>query len=279
MKNTNALLPGESSCEEQFLDSLEDMTIQDSGISEESSEVSTVSVSEEIKRFQEEITKACEENEQYQTWKQQRAGQNHDIPPNIPPRGVGSILVPKLPARKKSFPKRVSYAKNEVTVLGTLDEINTQVSVNKDTERSVLSSRQIDPSLYTAPADPPVTDNEDLTDTDDDTADEEKEDIPVLPSVKQLANKFQILEPYKTQPALTTKQVRITGGIKKYLRVLMIQERVEKVAAMLRVNKPAGGYSQVSNNTNDTEIITYIILLDRCTVSQLAQCRVSFVRA
>ena len=210
LRNTNALLQGELSNEEEFLDSLEDMTIQDSGISEESSEVSTVSVSEEIKRFQEEITKVSEENGKYHNWKHQRAGQNHNIPPDIPPRGVGSILAPTLPSKKKSFPKRVSYAKNEVTVLGTSDEINTHAKVNKDTEKSVISSRQIDPNLYEVPADPPHTDNTDHTDTSDDEAgDEDKDDIPVLPSVKQLANKFQILKPYKTEPPMTTKQVRI----------------------------------------------------------------------
>ena len=42
----------EYSSEEQLEDSLEEISMMDSGISEVSSDVSTVSVSEEIRRFQ-----------------------------------------------------------------------------------------------------------------------------------------------------------------------------------------------------------------------------------
>ena len=203
------------------MDSLEEMTMQDSGISEESSEVSTVSVSEEVKKFQQEITKACEENGKYKNWKHQRTGERQrsmrrktlayfDIgsgsnsPPEIPPRGMG-ILAPKLPSKKKSVPKRVSYAENEVTVFET-----SHFPVSQDVEKSYISSRQIEPSVYVAPAYPPsANENDDLSDTsvDDSDGDDEEEDIPVLPSVKQLANKFQILNPCQTQPVEPTKQV------------------------------------------------------------------------
>ena len=56
---------------------------------------------------------------------------------------------------------------------------------------------------------PSANENDDLSDTsvDDSDGDDEEEDIPVLPSVKQLANKFQILNPCQTQPVEPTKQV------------------------------------------------------------------------
>ena len=64
-------------------------------------------------------------------------GSESNSPPEIPPRGMG-ILAPKLPSKKKSVPKRVSYAENEVTVFET-----THFPVSQDVEKSNISSRHL----------------------------------------------------------------------------------------------------------------------------------------
>merc|ERR1711892_207509 len=253
--SSDQFLSEESSTEEQLLDSLEEFTMLDSGISEVSSEVSAVSVSEEIKRFQQEINKVVVENVKYPTWKQQKVGVktknasaenflNSDLesmPPDLPPRGVG-ILAPQLPKNRKNIQKRVSYAVNEVTVLGSLEDIPAPLSGSQNTKKSynqsLERSRQIQPSSRIAPAYPPTADEDVFngiaaTAEDDTTDDISDEDIPVLPSVKQLANRFQIQRPDNSEP--------VPVGDRK--------ARLDRVAAMLAVNKPAGGYSQVHSIT------------------------------
>ena len=70
----------EDNVESDSLD--EDGPVADSGVSEagsqvseEPSEVSTISVSEEIKKFQRDINTVATENTKFFTWKQQRVGQ------------------------------------------------------------------------------------------------------------------------------------------------------------------------------------------------------------
>ena len=154
------------------MDSLEEFPMQDSGISEVSSEVSTVSVSEEIKRFQDEITKAGEEKHKFQSWKHQRTGERirresmgqiclgseYSGPPCIPPRGV-PITAPTIPSKMKNAPKSVSYAKHEATVLGMLVIETRQTGPGISGDCSAERSRQIEPSSYEAPAEPPGADN------------------------------------------------------------------------------------------------------------------------
>ena len=113
-------LSGESSSEEQLEDSLDEIAMMDSGISEVSSEVSTVSVSEEIKRFQQEINAVAVENVKYPSWKQQRLGEktrsassgesfiDSDLDSeqqrtvDLPPRGGSILLDTKLPPKRKT---------------------------------------------------------------------------------------------------------------------------------------------------------------------------------
>ena len=61
---------------------------------------------------------------------------------------------------------------------------------------------------------PPVINSDEpfnSTDTADDVHDDiaEDEDVPVLPSVRQLASKFQILRPSGSKPIVVMKQVNI----------------------------------------------------------------------
>ena len=205
--------------------------MMDSGISEVSSEVSTVSVSEEIRRFQQEINAVAVENVKYPSWKHQRLGEktrsassgenllDSDLDSeqqrtgDLPPRGGSILLPPKLPPKKKNATKSVSYAENEVRVL----EIPTHLSDSQATicyNHSVQRSRQIQPSTYFPPIEPPVINSDEpynSTDTPDDVHDDiaEDEDVPVLPSVRQLARQFQILRPSGSKPSVVTKQVYI----------------------------------------------------------------------
>jgi hypothetical protein len=215
----------ESSSEDQLEDSLDEIAMMDSGISEVSSEVSTVSVSEEIRRFQQEINAVAVENVKYPSWKQQRLGEktrsarrenllDSDLDSeqqrtaDLPPRGGSILLDTKLPTKRKNATKNVSYALNEVTVLGTVEEIPTHLSVSPE------RSRQIQPSSYFPPIEPPVNKSDEVynsTDTAEDVHDDiaEDEDVPVLPSVRQLARQFQILRPSHSKQSVVTKQVNI----------------------------------------------------------------------
>ena len=102
-------------------------------------------------------------------------------------------------------------------VLGTVEEIPTHLSVRQATicyNHSVERSRQIQPSTYFPPIEPPVINSDEpynSTDTADDVHDDiaEDEDVTVLPSVRQLASKFQILRPSGSKPIVVMKQVNI----------------------------------------------------------------------
>ena len=206
--------------------------MMDSGISEVSSEVSTVSVSEEIRRFQQEINAVAVENVKYPSWKQQRLGEktrspsgenliDSDLnseqqrPVDLPQRGGSILMDTKLPPKKKNALKRVSYSEDEVRVFGTAEEIPTATATHQATicyNHSVQRSRQIQPSTYFPPIEPPVINSDEpynSTDTPDDVHDDiaEDEDVPVLPSVRQLARQFQILRPSHSNPIVVTKQV------------------------------------------------------------------------
>ena len=73
----------EDNLEDDSLEEFEPAVGADSGVSEVGSEMSgeagpevaTVSVSEEIKKFQRDINSVATENSRFFTWKQQRAGQ------------------------------------------------------------------------------------------------------------------------------------------------------------------------------------------------------------
>ena len=224
-----------SSSEEHLQDSLEEIAMMDSGISEVSSDVSTVSVSEEIRRCQQEINAVAVENVKYPSWKQQRLGEktrsargenliDSDLgseqqrPGDLPSRGGSILLDTKLPPKRKNVMKSVSYVKNEVIVLGTIEEIPTHLSDSQAPicyNHSVERSRQIQPSTYFAPIEPPVINSDEpynSTDTADDVRDDiaEDEDVPVLPSVRQLARKFQILRQSHSKSSVVTKKLRLS---------------------------------------------------------------------
>ena len=138
-------------------------------------------------------------------------------PVDLPPRGGNILLPPKLPPKSKNAMKSVSYAGHEVRVFGTVEEIPTATATHQATicyNHSVQRSRQIQPSTYFPPIEPPVINSDEpynSTDTPDDVHDDiaEDEDVPVLPSVRQLARQFQILRPSGSKPSVVTKQVCI----------------------------------------------------------------------
>ena len=219
---------------------------RDSGLSTEGSQQSeppeeeliTIRVSEEVKRFQQEINKVAIENTRFHHWKKTRAtvgslqsqhtvarrsasfeslvevanpmleqkqssssGKEEQPPPCLPPRNrftsQDSLLTgPTLPPRSKTS-KRVSYAPQEAIVLGSPPETTLSDLHNKSLERR---QRQIFPSTHMAPGEPPARDE--MVEGDDDDDEEEEEQSgkpreeeggePVLPSVRQLASRFQV---------------------------------------------------------------------------------------
>ena len=212
---------------------------RDSGLSTEGSqqseppeeELMTISVSQEVKRFQQEINKVAIENTRFHHWKKTRAPvgklqksqhtvvrrsasfeslvetqvanpnsktSEEEAPPCLPPRSrftsQDSLLAqaPALPPRSKTS-KRVSYAPQEATVLGSPPESNLDL-YNKSLERR---QRQIFPGTHMAPSEPPTEDEmepekKEERDLIGASRDEESGE-PVLPSVRQLASRFQVI--------------------------------------------------------------------------------------
>ena len=96
-----------------------------------------------------------------------------------------------------------------MTVFTFSEETPNSLTVIPEVTNNRSSSRQIQPDLHTAPADPPTADSDELTiiHTKDNTSDAEK-DVPVLPSVKQLANKFQVHKADDPKPVIVKKTVK-----------------------------------------------------------------------
>ena len=213
---------------------------RDSGLSTEGSqqseppeeELMTISVSQEVKRFQQEINKVAIENTRFHHWKKTRAPvgplhSQHTVarrsasfeslvevanpmldpkissireeqpPPCLPPRSKftsqDSLLsAPALPPRSKTS-KRVSYAPQEATVLGSPPDSNLVDLHNKSLERR---QRQIFPSTHMAPNEPPAEEERELAGKEEEhkkvALREEENEEPVLPSVRQLASRFQV---------------------------------------------------------------------------------------
>ena len=118
-------------------------------------------------------------------------------PPCLPPRSrftsQDSLLAaPALPPRSKTS-KRVSYAPQEATVLGSPPESNLVHDLhNKSLERR---QRQIFPGTHMAPSEPPTEEEREAFTEDEGekrASREEESEEPVLPSVRQLASRFQV---------------------------------------------------------------------------------------
>ena len=214
---------------------------RDSGLSTEGSqqseppeeELMTISVSQEVKRFQQEINKVAIENTRFHHWKKTRAplgslqsqhtvarrsasfeslvevanpmldsrsssnSREEQPPPCLPPRSrftsQDSLLAaPALPPRSKTS-KRVSYAPQEATVLGSPPESNLMLDLhNKSLERR---QRQIFPGTHMAPSEPPTEEEREPGQEKEEgegALREEESGEPVLPSVRQLASRFQV---------------------------------------------------------------------------------------
>ena len=89
----------------------------------------------------------------------------------------------------------MSYAKNEVIVFTFTEEAPNSLTVIPEVTNNRSSCRQIHPAKHIAPAYPPTAGGDDLdlkhTEDTKSDADNDSEDVPVLPSVKELATKFK----------------------------------------------------------------------------------------
>ena len=192
---------------------------RDSGVSTEGSHVSealgedelpTISVVQEVRRFQQEINKVAIANTLYHSWKKSRlvvgslqlqalrrstsleSSLDCDLEeaPCLPPRYAAAtsqeslLQPPALPPKARAH-KRVSYAPQEATVLGA--EQSTGYN-NRSLERG---QRQLLPSTHMAPRAPPGEEL-DMADEDEFEEGENEQEEPVLPSVRQLASRFQV---------------------------------------------------------------------------------------
>ena len=97
---------------------------------EEGREVRAISVSLEIRRFQEEINKVQAENCQFYQWKLRRVASRPSLGPSLPPRGISwslarsqeSLLAPPPGRPPKKNHKKVSYCE-AVTVFGSSESL------------------------------------------------------------------------------------------------------------------------------------------------------------
>ena len=191
-------------------------TVPDSGVSEDGSQISddvptevfTVSVSDEIRRFQKEINTVAVEKFKFCNWKRERTKNADEI----------SKKSSKMPFDNKEskehedgeLKKNISQRNfaSHCAVVGisedkphSLIEKQRNCAANCGSERS----RQIQPSSHMPPSYLPNGEaTEDLVavDYNEEPADEEDDEIPELPSVKWLTNKFRTLEVDKQYSAL-----------------------------------------------------------------------------
>ena len=219
-----AQLAGESSTDADIIeDSLEEEEAAKEEVinhqEEICDEMTTLSVAEEIRKLQKEINKVAGENVQFPAWKQQRAGarqnkENKEMIKEIKSkdenknRSLNEKHIATLEEPKK---KKVSYPENEVTVFTFTEEAPNSLVVIPEMNKNRISSRQINPGLHTAPADPPaaVNDHLNMKHTDDSKIvdKDDSEDVPVLPSVKELANIFKVIKPVDNRKENVTKKV------------------------------------------------------------------------
>ena len=94
-----------------------------------------ISVSLEIKRFQEEINKVEAENCQFYQWKLRRVASRPSVPPSLPARGRArrarsqeSILAPPPARPPKKNHKKVSYCE-AVTVFGSSESLGRSADI------------------------------------------------------------------------------------------------------------------------------------------------------
>ena len=205
-------------------------------------QVAKSSVLEGIQLFQHEINKVAVDNVKFPKWKQQRARRktltvsvvslidsgsdsSHAKPLHFPLRRnilSKDLSPPELPPKERNVTKRVSYAKNEVTVFGSQEELcNFKPAPKTFVNHSLKRSRQIHPNSYFAPEDPPPTDSSDLDsrgntiqkpvihNIETESEEEDDEQVPVLPSVKQLANRFQTLKTVESKPKKISNKVNV----------------------------------------------------------------------
>ena len=151
----------------------------------------TWSVLDEVARFQQEINKVAVDNVKYPSWKQQRAGSRH-ISPEVeilPKTDIKKNQDSSSKPEKKSGTKRVTYAPHGVTVYNYEEE---EPSHNH-------RHRQIQPSYHISHAD----DHEEGIKSDEVA----EEDVPTLPSVKELASRFTVLRTAGSHSVMTVNKV------------------------------------------------------------------------
>lgn len=161
----------------------------DSGVgsSSERTSTSTISVSEGIKKFEEEIHKSEQNLNTHKAWLNQKSynvgsmdsllGWTTDDPPALPARyrSQDHLAPPPRPARRSlANNKKVTYADHEDTVHGASSDQESQKIIKNEIYKEILNEY------------------------DDDEQDLEL--IPTLPSVRDLATKFQIKKSPEPKP-------------------------------------------------------------------------------
>lgn len=174
----------------------------DSGVgsSSERTSTSTISVSEGIKKFEEEIHRSEKNLNTHMKWLNQKCsnvgsmdsllGWTTDEPPALPARSKFSsedhLVPPPLPARRTMMnQKKVTYAEHEVTVHG--------MSSDQESLNIIRNNKEVQDDI--------------VNEYDDD--EQQFEIIPTLPSVRDLATKFQIKKSPEPKPRKSLIKVKL----------------------------------------------------------------------
>merc|ERR1711953_1437951 len=116
-------------------------------------DVRPISVSLEIKRFQEEINKVQAENCQFYQWKLRRVASRPSVAPSLTPRGISSarsqesILAPPPGRPPKKNNKKVSYC-DAVTVFGSSESLVHCVGVKNGSDSEINNNNENEINHY-----------------------------------------------------------------------------------------------------------------------------------
>jgi len=142
--------------------------------------VFAVSVLEEIKKFQEDINKVALENIKFPTWKRGRAGQVSGGSKAF--QNLSGSVLSEIPCSQQSNIKNKDKGRDNQN---SCDEMLKNTSDN-------------------------ITMIPGQSEHEDDIDNTEEEFVPVLPSVRKLANKFQDMQENNTKQILLTKDINTT---------------------------------------------------------------------
>ena len=166
----------------------------------------TISVSQEIQRFQQEINKVSDENVNFPSWKKER------LELNVKSESVDCLKNSRMDSPPDLPPKRTPGSQESLKAPQLPPKSNKGMEKQRKPQPSLEKAQKIQPKSHTVQTKLLIFDTLDDTNRKDSDGQHnvshdpiEEEYVPVLPSVKKLANKFQIMQENENKQILLTK--------------------------------------------------------------------------